>query len=619
MIYTHILSCDHTPIPAGRRGENAARQIRFSLREWLPLPEDAVITLLVRRPGEEAPYPVPLTSDSHEEGCSMLWTPSAADTALAGTGECELRLCAGEGADARILKSRRYPFSVEDALGQETDPPSPWQPWVDRVCGAADRAEDAARILSDAAEQTAENTADIAELTAAVSRKADAAGLCAGLTAGSALRLIDPDAEPSLWRLGAGPVSAFASLPGSGHRKAAGHVTAILGRTCVKNQMYNPQSGVTSTAGGVTYTNNRDGTWTLTGTGTGTNRKQIMSVSCTEGHVYYASHGAGFNGNGTFYLCLSRSGTRLTTCSPGDGHLLTAEYAYDALSIRTTADFRAPESGLTLRPVLVDVTVLCGAGNEPRSTGELLRQFPGIRGWSYDAGSLMHASAACLKSTGEDLFDAASGTARLFAGETFRISGSWSALMLENIPVTPAADGTFTAGITGTLRVTDGEDILLRRAGNGGEDAEEPRRGGETVLPLPVSRYFPQGMMSCGEVRDELRADRAIRRCEVSGGAVTAMAVPVVTVISPPLSLLINLDSGGQIEAAGEEGGTPSAPLDVMMSLTPDVIRAAGALPRAYVSLGSLDGLLALLGAQLGVTFTRSWDSGEGKWTFGVT
>lgn len=53
---------------------------------------------------------------------------------------------------------------------------------------------------------------------------------------------------------------------------------------------------------------------------------------------------------------------------------------------------------------------------------------------------------------------------------------------------------------------------------------------------LPVLDYFPNGMMSVGDVRDELRADRAIQRCEFSGGTVVALEEEVITVIDPPLT-----------------------------------------------------------------------------------
>lgn len=107
VIKTLTVSCDRIPIPLGRQGENAARRVRFPLKDFTPFlslpassPDEAPqVSLLVRRPGEsaEAPYPVPLTFEEEDSiPRAALWTPSHADTALCGPGECELRLTLGD-------------------------------------------------------------------------------------------------------------------------------------------------------------------------------------------------------------------------------------------------------------------------------------------------------------------------------------------------------------------------------------------------------------------------------------------------------------------------------------------------------------------------------------------
>lgn len=558
MIITLTISCDRIPIPAGHQGENAARQIRFSLAEFLPpspfsssspspsLPEGAVISLLIRRPGEDAPYPGEVTPGEDERGAPCaLWTPSSADTALAGTGECELRLLSGD----TLIKSRRYPFTVEAALGRESEPPPAGQFWVDRVCAAARTAENAASALTAAAEQVSENTSAIAVISDELTRKADTGGLYEGLTAGSALRLTDPDAEEITCTLGAGRASDIAPI----HGRAAARIKAVLGRTCVRNQLYDPQSGATSSGGGVTYTNNRDGTWTLTGTGTSTNRKPITNISCVTGHTYYMAHGAGTDSNGTWYVCVTQTGSYLLDAPAGNGLLFTAAHPFDVLSVRTMKNFSAPEGGLTLRPVFTDVTLLCGTGNEPETVAELLKRFPDIREWRYDPGTLMHASVTRLVSR------------KTPSGETE-----------DSVPA----------------HITD--------------------------FSSAAAAYFPDGLMSTGDTRDELREDRAIRRCRAENGTVTALEEAVITPVVPPLSLTFPLYEGGSIGAVTPDGA-PSAPADFILTLTPDVISAVNGLSRAYASMDTLDALLELLGARLGVTLSREWDAAAEKWTFTAT
>lgn len=553
VIKTLTVSCDRIPIPLGRQGENAARRVRFSMKDFAPflsLPvsspdETPQVSLLVRRPGEsaEAPYPVPLTFEE-EDGIprSALWTPSCADTALYGPGECELRLTAGE----TLVKSRRYPFTVEKALGQAAEPPAPWQPWVNGVLDAAERAQTAADALTEEAETISRNAEEIEVLQRQLTLKAPAGGLCKPLTAGSALRLADPEAQSVSLQTG-----DAIDLTGTGLRsRAIGQVKAVFGQTCVKNQLCDPQGANTGTGSGVTYTNNRDGTWTLTGSGTGTNRKPLCDIHCIPGHKYYLAHGSETESDGSWYLCVTYNGSHLIGTGQNARMLLTASYAFDALSVRTTSGFRAPEEGITLRPVLVDLTLLCGEGHEPGTADEALRRFPEIEKWDYDTGSLLHMNAAGL----------------------------------------------------------------VCRAGN---TADEKSEASPPALDFSdaIAEYFPGGMMSVQEVRDELNENFAIRRCALADGAVVPLAEPVITPLFPPLSLTLPLYEGRRLDLVTAEG-IPTAPARLLMTPLPDVTRAVKNLPRDYISLQSLDALLSVLESTLGISLTRAWDETEEKWVF---
>ena len=553
VIKTLTVSCDRIPIPLGRQGENAARRVRFPLKDFAPFlsypassPAEAPqVSLLVRRPGEnaEAPYPVPLTFEE-EDGIprSALWTPSRADTALCGPGECELRLTAGE----TLVKSRRYPFTVEKALGQAAEPPAPWQPWVNGVLNAAERAQTAADALTEEAETVAQSAEAIGALQQQLTLKAPACGLCEPLTTGSALRLADPEAQSVSLQTG-----DKIDLTGTGLRgRAIGQVKAVFGQTCVKNQLCNPLGAGTASGSGVTYTNNRDGTWTLTGSGTGTNRKPLCDIHCIPGHKYYLAHGSETESDGSWYLCVTSNGTHLTGTVQNARILLTASYSFDVFSVRTTSGFRAPEEGITLRPVLVDLTLLCGEGHEPGTADEALRRFPELEKWDYDTGSLLHMNAAGLVCSGAN------------------------AESDESEAAPPVPD--FSAAI---------------------------------------AEYFPGGMMSVEEARDELNENFAIHRCALADGAVVPLAEPVITTLFPPLSLTLPLYEEGRLDLVTAEG-IPTAPARLLMTLLPDVTHTVKSLPRDYISLQSLNALLSALEDALGVSLTRTWDETEEKWIF---
>lgn len=118
----------------------------------------------------------------------------------------------------------------------------------------------------------------------------------------------------------------------------------------------------TSSGGGVTYTNNEDGTWTLTENGTGTNRKQIGSPSIAAGHIIYMRHGADIDGSSsTFSVCISNSGGSLQSSFNKDGGLFrVGSNGMNQFSIRTFSSFVPPEGGLVLTPQLFDLTLMFG-------------------------------------------------------------------------------------------------------------------------------------------------------------------------------------------------------------------------------------------------------------------
>ena len=67
----------------GRCGENLARTVEIDVSEYLKEFPGAVVTLLHRRHGESGIYPV---AAELRDGC-LVWQPTSADTAIAGSGE----------------------------------------------------------------------------------------------------------------------------------------------------------------------------------------------------------------------------------------------------------------------------------------------------------------------------------------------------------------------------------------------------------------------------------------------------------------------------------------------------------------------------------------------------
>ena len=113
----------------GRCGENLARTVEIDVSEYLVEYPGAVVTLLHRRHGESGIYPV---AAELRDGC-LVWQPTSADTAIAGSGEAEVRVT----VDGVLAKSKILSTMVDKSLtGQETTAPEPSKDWVDKVIGA---------------------------------------------------------------------------------------------------------------------------------------------------------------------------------------------------------------------------------------------------------------------------------------------------------------------------------------------------------------------------------------------------------------------------------------------------------------------------------------------------
>lgn len=132
-------------IPLYYQGEKNATCIRIDLSDYVARFGEGEAELLYRRPGDAAPYAVPLT----RQGDVVSWTVSSLDVARPGRGKLQLVYTAGETV-ARTPVLSTYAVS---SLGQETDPPEEERPWYDEALQAAKDAEEAAGRAEDAAER----------------------------------------------------------------------------------------------------------------------------------------------------------------------------------------------------------------------------------------------------------------------------------------------------------------------------------------------------------------------------------------------------------------------------------------------------------------------------------
>lgn len=172
---------DAMRIPIGRQGENEAQRVVWPdiVTSWAKLYGDGVFSLAVKRKGDTAPYPVTVTT---EDG-ALVWVPTNADTAVAGSGSCELSYT----VDNVLAKSQMWSTEVYSSLtGEgETEPPEPYQSWVDAVLATGTAAGESAAQAAASAEQAEAAAKGSAESAQAAEASAEEAGKSAESAGGS--------------------------------------------------------------------------------------------------------------------------------------------------------------------------------------------------------------------------------------------------------------------------------------------------------------------------------------------------------------------------------------------------------------------------------------------------
>ena len=122
-------------IDLGREGENLARQVVLPLEDLAA--GKGYGLLLHQRAGDSSPYPVV----ARQEGNSLIWVVTNADTGAAGLGSAEVRWL---GDDGQVIKSRIYHTVTQKALSDPESPPEAYEGYVEAVAANARDARNAA-------------------------------------------------------------------------------------------------------------------------------------------------------------------------------------------------------------------------------------------------------------------------------------------------------------------------------------------------------------------------------------------------------------------------------------------------------------------------------------------
>lgn len=244
---------------------------------------------------------------------------------------------------------------------------------------SADNAAKSAKSVEDASKQIEQNKKDVDSLKEDITSKADKTFLA------QTDRKLD-----ALWKLNQGISYKFEEDNTEAYRKTIpsgakmANVKSIGGKTIVWNQL-NLNSEKSATKDGISFINNKDGSWTITGTcstsdGESANvliysfAKQFIS-----GHKYLVKADKYFGEN---------YGFAINGVSVPLKKAVIINYPFNPIIF---AKDKVTVDNVTMRMNIFDLTQMFGVGNEPSTPEEFEAMFPADY-YPYNAGELMSAS-----------------------------------------------------------------------------------------------------------------------------------------------------------------------------------------------------------------------------------
>ena len=210
---------------------------------------------------------------------------------------------------------------------------------------------------------------------------------------------------------GADSTAQWATRESTGTGSAT--VRSVQGAAVVWNQL-NQNNRNTATINGVTFTNNNDGTWTVSGTATSDTSKEVSTVPRENGHTYLVRGCPSGGSVSTYFVSVA-----------GGVHDVGNGYIYTSPTYTSTALYIVVKSGTTVdnlifTPQLFNLTQMFGSGNEPQTVAEFEQMYPAAY-YPYSAPTLKPIRIAGIRST-----DAQGGELDSVEWEAFTLRGAGS-------------------------------------------------------------------------------------------------------------------------------------------------------------------------------------------------
>lgn len=222
----------------------------------------------------------------------------------------------------------------------------------------------------------------------------------------------------------------------------------VGGKTVVWNQLANRfRSGTTSDAG-LTFANNGDGSFTINGTvGGGDLYHWIASIDVVRVGRKYALLGSSKN------VRLYLKGYNNQQSANGEACIMSVIENTSDIYIYCSYDFGAVINNEIVRPQLIDITAMFGAGNEPTTLDDPRIAF--IKAYAeehpeYNPGELMSAEVVEVESKGKNLLNPATTENGFIDPASGLVSPTYIFLASDYIEVSPGVTYTYSNSPAGT-------------------------------------------------------------------------------------------------------------------------------------------------------------------------
>lgn len=226
-------------------------------------------------------------------------------------------------------------------------------------------------------------------------------------------------------------------------------------------------------------------------------------------------------------------------------------------------------------PMLVDLTDLFGAGNEPTTYEEFRQYYPDAY-YPYCVPEVRPMRATGIETIG---FNAFNGEyAEVIGGQAYYLGGDIVTAHFateiggEMTEITIPENRLYTPSENGYIYAT-GSDICINLSHSGVRNGEYKPYEKNTLLLPEIAKYFPNGMHGIGDVFDEINEEMAIQRCavrayeegdennaEVKTDKITTvykLSVPIYTPIDEPLQLAYKVDDFGTEKMLSDAPSSP--------------------------------------------------------------